>query len=59
MTRSFPMDGLTQRACVWEDGMILCQPSVPRCMLWTEHGAQTLRGGSDVCVYEMDANAPQ
>lgn len=53
--RSLRLDGLTERAAAVPGGVIFCQPSTPRCLLVTGRGAQTLRGGSDVCVYETAA----
>lgn len=48
------LDGLNERAVVLPGGTIFCQPSTPRCVLVTSRGMQTLRGGSDVCVYETN-----
>ena len=48
------LDGLNERAAILPGGTIFCQPSTPRCVLVTSRGVQTLRGGSDVCVYETN-----
>ena len=57
--RTLRMEGLTERAAAFPGGVIFCQPSTPRCVLLTARGAQSLRGGNDVCVYETAAPGSQ